>query len=121
MHENRVGELLSEDLLSYKGTEKKKITDIVNDVINDERFDNFIQHSDKFKFKKLLEHKVDVVKEIAKSWYIPDTEEGVKEAIRELFESCALVYGGTALRPDKEKVELDFFLYKNTSFPFQTN
>lgn len=112
IHGTRLKGLLSEDLVSHKGTEKKKIMDIINEVLKDERFENFIKHSDKLKYKKLLDEKLDTVRDIAKSWYIPDTKEGVREAARELYDACVLVYGATAIRPDKDKIELDFILYE---------
>lgn len=54
--------------------------------------------------------KVSDIRNIAKTWTVLETEEGVQQSTHELYEACALVYGATTKRPNTEKLYLDFLL-----------
>ena len=110
MHANWHEKVIDTEFLSCKGGgNKRKIMDIFNEVCTDDRFD-FITHNTKEKLLKLLAEKAATVKEIAKQWIIPETIEAVKEATHELYEAIIIVYGSTPIRPDKTKIDCDFFL-----------
>jgi hypothetical protein len=110
VHKNWLEKVIDNDYLSYKGGEKKKkVIDIVTEVSTDNQFD-FITHDVKEKLLKLLAEKATTVKEISKQWVIPETSEGVGQAVHELYEAIIIVYGSTPIRPDKPKIECDFFL-----------
>lgn len=51
-----------------------------------------------------------LIRKYASRWVIPETEDGVKKATDELYKACVLVYGATAIRPDKQVYRPDFFL-----------
>lgn len=110
VHPNEFEKVLDEDFFKPEETEKKSIMDIVKSSVTDNRFD-VIVYSEKQKRKKLLAEAGDALRELAKSWVVVPTEQGIKEATRELYEACITFYGSTALRPDKETTHLDFFLY----------
>ena len=111
VHPNEFEKVLDEDFFKPEETEKRMIMDIVKSTITDKRFDVIVL-SVQQKRKKLLAERGDALKELAKSWVVVPTEEGIKEATRELYEACITLYGSTALRPDKETTHLDFFLYR---------
>lgn len=110
VHPNEFEKVLDEDFFKPEVTEKRSIMDIVKSTSNDKRFDFIIRTMDP-KRKLLLAERADAVKELAKSWVVVSTEEGITEATRELYEACIILYGSTAIRPDKESTQLDFFLY----------
>lgn len=110
VHENLLEKLLDHEFLSVKAPgRKKKVLDIIEEVTKDDRLT--IPYEEKTKFKRLLSENLDLVKEIAREWVIPETEEAVNEATQELYQAIIKVYGATAIRPDKPKIELNFVLY----------
>jgi len=110
VHPDLMGPLLNEEFWSSKGIENKKIIEIIEDIQKDDRFSHVLEYKDKFKIQKLLEKKLDLVREYAQSWNVPETEEGVNQAIHELYEACVLAYAASAIRPDKDEPRLDFYL-----------
>jgi len=107
---HRLAHLFNDEYFNNKSGDKK-IIDIINDVIKDDaEFGGFLTHDEDNKFQVTLEKKVDAVRNYAAQWKIEETEEGVKEAAHELFDSLILAYGATAIRPDKKTIRLDFFL-----------
>ena len=108
--QNRFEELINDKFFAEKGIENKKIMDIITEVQNDSNFDHVITHSDDIKLKIVVNERVDAIRDYASKWNIPETEEGIKQAAQELYETCALAYGATAIRPDKKVSRLDFFL-----------
>ena len=102
-----MADLLNDEYFNKKGD--KKIINIINDVVKDDNeFGSLSNYG--YQFQATLEKKVDPIRNYASSWKIEETEEGVKEAARELFESIVIVYGASAFRPDKKTISLDFFL-----------
>ena len=67
--------------------------DIITEVQNDNNFD-----------------RVNGIRDYASKWHISETEEDIHLASRELYETCALVYGATAIRPDYKGIKLNFYL-----------
>jgi len=57
-----------------------------------------------------LASKIDTIKDYANSWAIPKNRGGLELGIKELYDACVLLYGATAIRPDKESIRLDFFM-----------
>jgi hypothetical protein len=110
IHTNRMGPLLNEDFFEDKGDYNITINDIIKEICNDSRFDNVLQHSEDGKLNLLLQRKLDVVREYAQKWGVQETEQGVNDRLKELYEATVMAYGATAQRPDKKKTRLDFFL-----------
>jgi len=100
VHKNRFAELLNDSYFNNKNG-SKKIIDIVNDIIKDDQeFKSFLPYENDQKFLEVLKQKTDPVRKYSSQWKIEETEEGVKEAARELYETLVIIYGATAIRPD---------------------
>ena len=84
--------------------------EIIQAASKDERFDIIVKDTQR-KLRVLITEKADAVKEYSKQWVIPETEEGVQDALHELYDTIVIAYGATGIRPDKERIVLDFFLY----------
>jgi len=105
-----MGVLLDDEFWNSNGIKKKKILDIINEVGKDDRLKNVVKYTDSRKLGKFLTERLDVIRDYAQSWSVPETEDGIQEALHELYEASVLAYGATAQRPDKETIRIDFFL-----------
>lgn len=109
MHPNEYNKVLDEKFFSSEKTQKKSIMDIVKSTQKENRF-NILTNSTVGKTPKILAERGDLVREYAKDWDVVETEEGIKEALRELYDASVILYGATAFRPGYEATHLDFFL-----------
>ena len=75
-----------------------------------EKLKSYFTYEEKNKTGKLLSNNPEIVQEYAQKWTITETEEGIDKAIKELYHALILVYGATAIRPDKNTTRLEFFL-----------
>ena len=111
VHDSRFENIIDQEFTSSQRTEKKTIINIIEESRSDKRFDSYLSYKDELKPKKLLKEHADVVKDYSSKWVITETEEGVKEATKELLDACILAYAASAVRPDKDVIRVDFFLY----------
>lgn len=109
MHPNEFEKVLDEKFFSSERSQKKSIMEIIKSTHKENRFD-VLSHGVQLKRQKLLAERADLVREFAKDWDIIETEEGIREATRELYEACVTLYGSTAIRPGYDAIHLDFFL-----------
>jgi len=109
VHENRMAPLITDDFWT-PSDKPQNISDIIDDVSHDHRFDGIVKFTDDFKLGKLLSKNPEAVREYAKRWEVKETEEDVNEKLKELYENCILAYAATAQRPGNHKILLDFFL-----------
>ncbi|KAL0482620.1 oxidoreductase [Acrasis kona] len=84
------------------------LIEIFSQIKTDKRFDLIKYHTED-KFDTLIENRSHVIREYVDKWYVASENLNVK--IKELYDLIAVMYGSTAIRPDKRgEIRLSFVL-----------
>jgi len=88
--------------------ESKSISEILERVHNDHRFDGIISFDDDAdRFVKLIEKEASLVAKYLSLWDVQENDEDVEEKLLDLYKVCILLYGATQRRNKQPK--FDFF------------
>jgi len=113
VHKDMLSMISAADFWNPSQEGLEKITDILEEVRKDSCFDNLhnLQQEDLFaQLRFISTERAFEVKHYAKKWNNPEKEDVLNKRIRELYETCMLLYGATTQRPDKKGTKLDFVL-----------
>ncbi|KAI9322650.1 hypothetical protein BX666DRAFT_1874283 [Dichotomocladium elegans] len=98
------------DLSLEDAIKTNAILAVTEAIRKDSDLDGIVKYQDQRKYDSVFksEKAMAIIKAYHAKWEVPETEQGVKEKLKELYTAAMLIYGASAIR--KEGIELDFFL-----------